>query len=129
MVLLQEEFGRNNPWRILVICILLNRTQGQQARPVLKEFFYRWPGPRALAGADIEDIEKVIAPLGLIKRAGYLKKMTAQYLVKRPDLDVTGYAGCGLYAQEAYDMLILGRRWRWPMDIKLCERMREMLSR
>lgn len=45
MALLQEEFGQNHPWRVLVVCILLNRTQGAQARPVLEEFLRRWPTP------------------------------------------------------------------------------------
>ena len=53
--------------------------------------------------------------------------MTAQFLDRNLGDDVTGYSGCGVYAQEAYDMLVLGRRWRWPKDPVLRRRMEELL--
>lgn len=84
MALLQVIYGKGHPWRILVVCILLNRAQGKQARPVLDKFFYHWPGPRAVQKACVEGISR-----------------------------------CGRYAQEAYDMLVLGKRWHWPEDPKL----------
>lgn len=129
MYLLQEEFGQDSPWRILVVCILLNRTQGPQARPIVEEFFRRWPNPNAFyVMADPKDVSALVGKLGLAKRASYLMDMTRQYLFHNEGDHVIRYAGCGAYAQEAYDMLILGRRWRWPMDPVLKARMKELLD-
>lgn len=57
-----------DPWKVILACQLLNRTRGTQARPALAELLRRWPSPRKLARAAVEDVEETIRGLGLQRR-------------------------------------------------------------
>src|SRR4051794_15907323 len=64
------------PWRlqrdsyaVLVGEVLLQRTRGENAAPVYREFLRRWPTPGHLARAREKTVARVIRPLGLVKRA------------------------------------------------------------
>lgn len=132
MRLIQEDY-LGDPWRVLVCCILLNRTQGQTARSVIDEFFVRWPTAADCAEAPHEQLCTFVGRLGLKKRGLYLKLMSRQYLyysnTDLRDRDIELLAGCGRYAREAWDMLVLGRRDFVPQDSKLRLRMEELYGR
>lgn len=133
-MLLQEKYWNNDPWRILVICILLNRTQGKTAEPVIQAFFKRWPTAEAVEKDGYEDeIFKVIGRLGLGNvRSRYLNKMSCQYAkylrkeAGRMDLTTLRLGGVGKYAYEAWRMFVLGHRDFWPEDKELLKRMKEL---
>ena len=67
----------NDPFRILVAEVLLQRSRGNTVAKVYEEFFARWPDAASLARARVETIQRVIRPLGLNRRAGSLKEMAA----------------------------------------------------
>lgn len=129
MRLIQEDY-LDDPWRILVCCILLNRTQGPTARPVIEEFFRRWPTAYDCAVAPYEELCDLVGRLGLKKRGLYLRLMSKQYLYYKDtdtrDYHIEEFSGCGKYARDAWEMLVLGRRDFWPMDLKLRQRMKEL---
>lgn len=124
-MLIQEEYYKksDDPWRLLVCCILLNRTTGRQVKAVLDELFSRWPTAQALGAADIPTVEGVISSLGLRKRAMYLVKMSRRY--HHAD-DITYLMGCGQYAQDSWDIFVLGDLSTLPTDVKLKERLYEI---
>jgi A/G-specific adenine glycosylase len=66
-----------DPFRILVAEVLLQRSRGKTVAKVYEQLFERWPDAASLARARFDTIEKVIRPLGLNKRAGPLKEMAA----------------------------------------------------
>jgi A/G-specific adenine glycosylase len=66
-----------DPFRILVAEVLLQRSRGKTVAKVYEQLFERWPDAASLARARFDTIEKVIRPLGLNKRAGSLKEMAA----------------------------------------------------
>jgi len=81
--------GRNYPWRntqdpykILIAEIMLQRTKADQVEPVYREFVEKFPSPHELNKASIKDIEKFFTRLGLRWRAGLVKAL-ARELVKR----------------------------------------------
>eukprot|EP00210_Caulerpa_lentillifera_P009371 g8934.t1 len=99
--LLEEELYAD-PWKLLVGCMLLNKTAGVQVRRVIWKFFAKWPDARSAMEAESEHIAKVIEPLGLgKKRAGYIKKFSQEYLQKRWR-DPRDLTGLGKYASDAY---------------------------
>ena len=52
-----------------------------QVRKVLWTLFKRWPTPQAAAEADVEELERLIYPLGLAtKRAPMVKRFSREYL-------------------------------------------------
>ncbi|KAE8720621.1 Lysyl-tRNA synthetase isoform 1 [Hibiscus syriacus] len=78
--LLQEDHA-HDPWRVLVICMLLNRTYGGQARKVLSEFFTLCPDA---------------------------KTATEEYLWNEWTY-VTELHGVGKYAADAYAIFCTGK--------------------
>jgi len=115
----------NDPFKLLVVCQLLNKTTATVVRHVVYRdgFFDRYPDPDVLAGADTEGLEAVLKPLGLWrKRAVGLKRFAREYReafydaytgVFRVDANVkiADLYGCGEYASDAWDIFVLGA-WR-----------------
>ena len=69
MGLLEELFG-DEPWRLLLSTILLNRTRRNQVDRVLSQLLDRWSSPASLICADIDELTDLIAPLGIKHRRG-----------------------------------------------------------
>ncbi|KAL6228566.1 hypothetical protein ACLB2K_002514 [Fragaria x ananassa] len=118
--LLQEDHY-HDPWRVLVICMLLNRTQGKQLKGVISNFFSLCPTAKAATEVALRDIEEVIRSLGLHKRAEMIQRMSEEYLGESwthvPEL-----YGVGKYAADAYAIFCTGM-WEQvkPTDHKLNE--------
>ncbi|XVF23258.1 hypothetical protein REPUB_Repub13aG0020900 [Reevesia pubescens] len=80
--LLQEDHT-HDPWRVLVICMLLNKTSGNQTRKVLSDLFTLCPDAKTATEVATGEIEKVIETLGLQrKRAEMIQRMSQEYLWK-----------------------------------------------
>ncbi|KAL7194125.1 hypothetical protein ACSBR1_034525 [Camellia fascicularis] len=78
--LLQEDHA-HDPWRVLVICMLLNWTTGVQAGQVISELFSLCPNAKTALEVATEEIEKVIQTLGLQrKRAVMIHRFSQEYL-------------------------------------------------
>ncbi|KAJ0048640.1 hypothetical protein Pint_16763 [Pistacia integerrima] len=106
--LLQEDHY-HDPWRVLVICMLLNRTSGTQARRVISELFTLCPDAKTATEVDPEDIEKIIQTLGLQKkRAMMIQRFSQEYLWEEWT-HVTQLHGVGKYAADAYAIFCTGK--------------------
>nr|XP_023895038.1 uncharacterized protein LOC112006948 isoform X2 [Quercus suber] len=78
--LLQERHA-HDPWRVLVICMLLNRTTGFQARRVISNLFTLCPDAKTATEVAKEEIEKIIKTLGLQKkRASMIQRLSREYM-------------------------------------------------
>ncbi|DBA94602.1 TPA: hypothetical protein ACH3X1_002183 [Trebouxia sp. C0004] len=79
-----EEYLYQDPWKLLVACMLLNVTSGLQVRKVIWRLFDIWPTAEAAAGATdgtLVIVEKLIQPLGLFrKRTIAIKRFSQEYL-------------------------------------------------
>lgn len=62
--LVQESLAQN-PFRLLIAVLFLNKTRGSVAMPVYHALMTRYPTPTALAAADHSDIVSIIQHLGL----------------------------------------------------------------
>jgi A/G-specific adenine glycosylase len=104
----------DDPFRILVAEVLLQRSRGKTVAKVYEQLFDRWPDAASLARARVDTIEKVIRPVGLNKRAGSLKEMAAvvRGLVEVPStLDgLLALPGVGPYAAGATLAVAFGKR-------------------
>jgi A/G-specific adenine glycosylase len=63
----------DDPFRILVAEVLLQRSRGKMAATIYHRLFDRWPDPGALSRARVDSIVKVLRPLGVLSRAATLK--------------------------------------------------------
>ncbi|KAH6786160.1 hypothetical protein C2S51_038615 [Perilla frutescens var. frutescens] len=116
--LLQEDHAFD-PWRVLVICMLLNLTTGRQAGRVLSDLFELCPNAKTAMEVPTKQIEEVIHSLGLHKRASMIQRMSEQYL-NESWTHVTNLIGVGKYAADAYAIFCTGN-WEkvTPIDHKL----------
>jgi len=116
--LLQEALYAD-PWRVLVACILLNKTSCTCARRVARELFLLAPNAHTCLSLSEERLTEVISPLGLRKRASYIKRLSEAF-VRDEWQSVRELAGCGKYAEDAYALFVSGQ-WRdvQPQDKEL----------
>lgn len=63
----QEEY-REDPWKMLMVCFMLNQTSHKQVDKVRHEFFDKYPDAQSLLNAKDEDIVSIIKPLGFYNR-------------------------------------------------------------
>lgn len=65
----------NDPFRVLVAEVLLQRSRGRTVAVVFSDLLDRWPDASSLASARVTSIEAVIRPLGLVGRASKLREL------------------------------------------------------
>jgi methyl-CpG-binding domain protein 4 len=127
--MLAQELVRDDPWKLLAVCILLNRTNGvKQVKPMLADFFEAWPGPKAFLSAPVSDVKQVLKPLGFQNiRYDRLAGMSCDLLLgKLPPKDKL--RGVGTYGKESFEIFCRGYLVVEPHDKELkkyCEWARE----
>lgn len=102
-----------DPYAVLLGEVLLQRTRGEHVVEVYREFLRRWPTPQYLARARQATIARVIAPLGLAKRARLLRRLGRELAVLGdvptvPE-ELVSLPGVGPYAAHAVPVFALGR--------------------
>lgn len=115
--LIQEDL-RDQPWKLLVACSMLNLTHIRQVRPVIWKFFEEFPDARAAAKGDVGRIAELLKPLGLQnRRAVNLIKLSTAFDSMWDS--VTELPGVGKYAADSYRMFVEGYLDVVPTDSKL----------
>ncbi|CAM6108337.1 unnamed protein product [Calypogeia fissa] len=127
--LIQESLYKD-PWKVLLSCMLLNKTAGRQflvqMHKVIWDLFSLCPDAETAINMDTAKIAEKVYSLGLQnKRAKMIQRFSAEYL--RGDwTNVTQLHGIGKYAADAYaifcqglwrevepDDLMLNKYWKW----------------
>ena len=118
MVRLIQHDYLDDPWKMVICCILLNQTTNQQVRKVLAPLFELIPDPQTCSEVDPDKIAEVIRPTGFYNiKADRMKKMSKKWIegFKNP----TELPGVGKYALESWDIFVEGRTDFIPSDKKL----------
>ncbi|XP_011009513.1 PREDICTED: methyl-CpG-binding domain protein 4-like [Populus euphratica] len=106
---LLQENHYHDPWRVLVICMLLNCTSGGQVRPILNDFFTLCPDAKTTTNVDQKEIAHLTHSLGFKNmRAEKIKRLSEIYL-EEDWTHVTFLPGVGKYAADAYAIFCTGR--------------------
>jgi methyl-CpG-binding domain protein 4 len=83
--LMQERLA-DDPFKLLIATIFLNRTRGEQAMPVFFQLMQRYPTVADLAAANVEDVVEVIHSLGFQnQRARKCIEMAKMWLKGGPE--------------------------------------------
>jgi methyl-CpG-binding domain protein 4 len=91
-------------WQHMVGVMCLNLTGRKQVKAVLPKFFAKWSNPESLLYATRNEIEEVIAPLGMRKvRAERLYRMSEQFNDWDGE-DATQLYGIGKYGSDSYEL-------------------------
>ncbi len=97
----------SNPYDIFVAEFLLQKTDADTVVPIYEAFLARYPTLDKLTTATVEDIEKLLKPLGLFFRAQRLfdsaKIIVEEYAGKIPDseTELLKLPGIGKYTARA----------------------------
>ena len=84
----QTELHYANPFQLLVATILSAQTTDERVNQVTPALFARFPDPRALAGADARDVERLIHATGFFAQKTRSLLGMARALVERHQGDV-----------------------------------------
>ncbi len=105
MDIIQEHYS-DDPWKMCVACILLNQTTNQQARPILKNLFQKFPTPEKMLAAEDVEIIEIIRSAGLYnRRTNTIKKFTNEY-INKDYKSITELYGMGRFAGDSYEIFI-----------------------
>lgn len=127
---LLQDIYRDDPWKVLVSCIMLNCTRREQVDGIRDEFFKRYPNPAEFVGsaqADPDSLKRLIAPLGFVNvRSLRLRAMSYEYMMMASAAgrvptshEVMSFSGCGEYARDSYAIFVEGRTDVMPADKEL----------
>ena len=92
----------DNAWQHMVGVICLNQTHRKQVKRILPEFFKRWPTHTSILQDTREDVEEMIAPLGMRRvRSERIYRMIEQF-ESWDGKDATELYGIGKYGSDSY---------------------------
>ena len=92
----------DNAWQHMVGVICLNQTHRKQVKRILPDFFKRWPTHTSILQDTKEDVEKMIAPLGMRRvRSERIYRMSEQFESWNGE-DATELYGIGKYGSDSY---------------------------
>jgi len=82
------ELDYRSPWELLVATVLSAQCTDERVNRVTPELFGRWPGPRELAAAPVEELEDVVRPAGLYRSKAKNLRLTAGLVIAEHDGEV-----------------------------------------
>ena len=92
----------DNTWQHMVGVICLNQTHRKQVKRILPDFFKRWPTHTSILQDTREDVEKMIAPLGMRRvRSERIYRMSEQFESWNGE-DATELYGIGKCGSDSY---------------------------
>ncbi|KAL5257495.1 hypothetical protein ACHWQZ_G012440 [Mnemiopsis leidyi] len=116
-----QETTYQDPWRLLVATVLLNKASGKVAIPVFSSLMTRYPSPESLLqdSSSLFTLSQLLLPLGLQnKRAATIIAMSQKY-VKMDWEFPRELPGVGKYGDDSYRIFCCGLTNVTPCDKKL----------
>jgi methyl-CpG-binding domain protein 4 len=104
----RQEMYQSDPWKMLIVCMMLNQTCYKQVDLVRDEFFRRFTGPKSLIAASNEEIISIIRPLGFYNRRAVQWKKFSEAWLTWDGSDVSSLPGVGKYASDSWKIFQQG---------------------
>lgn len=98
----RQEIYRDDPWKMLLVCMMLNQTSYIQVDKVRYDFFERFPDPESLRTANDCDIVEIIRPLGFYNRRAKTWKKFSDAWLEWDGQEVKDLPGVGKYASDSW---------------------------
>ena len=111
----QEQY-RDEPWKMLIICFMLNQTSHKQVDQIREDFFNIFPNPESLISASETEIAQEIKILGFYnKRAKAWKQFSQEWIdavdkfggTNIPVYELEKMRGIGKYALDSWKVFQL----------------------
>ncbi|NLE97024.1 MAG: endonuclease III [Propionibacterium sp.] len=82
------ELDHTSPFTLLVATVLSAQSTDRRVNGVTVELFRRYPGPEALAGADVDDVAAIIKPVGFYRNKAAAIQGLSRIIVDEHDGEV-----------------------------------------
>ena len=107
-----------DPWKIMISCILLNQTHNRQVRPVIEKFFESFPTPNLIQESHRSLISQILQSTGFqnVKTDRIIKFTNVWNSGER---DPNKFPGIGQYARDSWKIFVEGITNFTPSDKKL----------
>lgn len=114
--LIQEDY-LDDPWKMLVCCILLNQTSNLQVRKILPDLFNLIPTPEVCIQTDPSFIVEIIRTTGFYNiKAKRIQDMSKSWIDKK---GIDDLPGIGRYAKDSWEIFVNKNLDIKPTDKKL----------
>ena len=115
--IIQKEYS-DDPWKVLICCILLNQTSNKQVRPLISDFFKKWPDSSSVNSEDELVISDFIKTTGFQNvKARRIKKFSNEW--SSGISDPFNFSGIGDYGRDAWRIFVTKDLEFIPKDNKL----------
>jgi methyl-CpG-binding domain protein 4 len=115
--LIQEDYI-DNPWKMLVCCILLNQTSNVQVRKTLLPLFELIPDPQSASCVNIEHLQETIRSTGFSRvKSDRIVKLSRKWMLGFNS--VLELPGVGKYASDSWEIFVNNNLNVNPTDKKL----------
>ncbi len=98
----KQEIYRDDPWKMLIVCMMLNQTSYKQVDRVRDVFFERFPDASSLINSSDEEIKNIIKPLGFYNKRRLLWKKFSEAWVEATWKNIEELPGVGKYAADSW---------------------------
>ena len=121
---LLQEIYQDNPWRMMVCCILLNLTKRTQVDDIRHELFRFYPTPQDMVKCDEKILSILLQPLGLYNRRAYTLKRFSQDWING-FTNIRECYGVGQYGEDSWNTFQLGNPTNISNDKVLSQYLKE----
>lgn len=123
-ILIQEDYI-DDPWKMLICCILLNQTNNLQVRPILEKLFKLIPDPESAVTCSSDLISEVIKTTGLQNiKTSRIKRLSQKWIEGYED--IKDLPGIGEYGKDSWEIFINKNLSILPRDTKLRSYLRDI---
>lgn len=105
--LIQEDLWPD-AWKIMLSCLLLNRTTRKQVEKVLPVLFANFPDAQSMASADPTALASIIAPLGFKNRRSFTLINFSKCFLGPNWSHASELPGIGEYGSAVWDIFVKG---------------------
>lgn len=104
----RQEMYQDDPWKMLIVCMMLNQTSYKQVDKVRFIFFDRFPTAKHLVLATDQEIIDIIKPLGFYNKRARMWKRFSYAWIDWDWNDVKTLPGVGKYASDSWEIFQRG---------------------
>jgi methyl-CpG-binding domain protein 4 len=98
----KQEIYRDDPWKMLIVCMMLNQTSYKQVDKIREKFFTRFPDAWTFIRSKDEDIINIIRPLGFYNRRCKTWKAFSKSFILGSYDKIEDLPGVGKYAADSW---------------------------
>lgn len=116
---LLQEIYRHDVWKMIVSCIMLNKTNRTQVDKIRCDFFFKYSSSESFLMGNKEEIKIYLSSLGFKnRRYDMIKNFSEDFLLNK---DIKDCRNVDKYASDSYEIFCKGNYSVKPIDLKLKE--------